>query len=42
MSRPAPREKFTANDWLVDNSNNLLWMIIVVVSLSLAGIITSG
>jgi hypothetical protein len=41
MSRSAPRAKFTVNDWLVDNSNNLQWMAIIIVGLSLAGFITS-
>jgi hypothetical protein len=40
MSRSAPREKFTANDWLVDNSNNLMWMAIVIVGFLLAGLVT--
>jgi len=40
MSRSPPRAKFTANDWLVDNSNNLTWMAIAIVGLLLAGLIT--
>lgn len=41
MSRPAPRAKFTVNDWLVDNSNNLQWLAVVVFCLALAGLITA-
>jgi hypothetical protein len=40
MSRPAPRVKFTVNDWLVDNGNNLLWLTIVVFAVAVAGLIT--
>lgn len=40
MSRSAPRAKFTAHDWLVDNSNNLMWIAIVAAGLLLAGFIT--
>jgi hypothetical protein len=41
MSRPAPRSKFTVNDWLADNGNNLLWLAVVVFGVALAGLITS-
>jgi hypothetical protein len=41
MSRSAPRAKFTVNDWLVENSNNLLWLTVVVFSVALAGLITA-
>jgi hypothetical protein len=40
MSRSAPRAKFTANDWLVENSNNLRWIAIVFVGFLLAGLVT--
>jgi hypothetical protein len=39
MSRSAPRAKFTANDWLVENSNSLVWTAIVIVGFLLAGLI---
>ena len=41
MSRSPPRAKFTANDWLIENSNNLKWIAIVFVGLLLAELITS-
>ena len=41
MSRPAPRAKFTVNDWLVENGNNLLWLTLVVFCFALAGLITA-
>jgi hypothetical protein len=41
MSQSAPRAKFTAHDWLLENSNNLIWIAIVFVGFSLAGFITS-
>jgi hypothetical protein len=41
MSRSPPRAKFTAHDWLVENSNNLIWIAIVFVGLLLAELITS-